>query len=69
MKAAGTGRFDELAGSDLSPLRILQMTTIDERSYWDAPPQWGRQPRDETDLVLLDGGPSKDAAQLYRIGG
>lgn len=62
--------FDELAKAGLSPLRILQMTTSDAATFLGRTTTMGSvAPGKIADLVLLDGDPTKDSANLHRIAG
>jgi len=62
--------FDELAKAGLSPLRILQMTTIDGARFLGRTATMGTvEPGRDADLVLLDGDPTRDVANLHRIAG
>lgn len=62
--------FDELAKAGLSPLRILQMTTINSARFLSKTATMGSvEPGRNADLVLLDGDPTRDVANLHRISG
>ena len=62
--------FDLLARAGLSPLRILQMTTIDPARFLDREASMGTvEAGRAADLVLLDGDPTKDVANLHKIAG
>ena len=60
--------FDLLSRSGVSPLHILQMTTIDPARYLHREASMGTVvPGKAADLVLLDGDPTKSVAALHRI--
>lgn len=62
--------FDELARAGLSPLRILQMTTIDSARFLGRTGSMGLVfAGHNADLVLLDGDPTRDVRNLHRIAG
>lgn len=62
--------FDELAKAGLSPLRILQMTTIDSARFLGRTTTMGTvESGRNADLLLLDGDPTRDVANLHRIAG
>ncbi|WP_433062312.1 amidohydrolase family protein [Dactylosporangium sp. CS-033363] len=62
--------FDELALAGLSPLRILQMTTIDAAEFLGRSSTAGTvEAGKNADLVLLDADPLADAEHLHRISG
>jgi len=62
--------FDELAKAGLSPLRILQMTTIDGARFLGRTAVMGTvETGRNADLVLLDGDPTREVANLHRIAG
>lgn len=62
--------FDELAKAGLTPLRILQMTTSDAADFLGrSATMGGVAVGHNADLVLLDGDPTKDVANLHRIAG
>lgn len=60
--------FDLLGEAGLSPLRILQMTTIDGARFLGREATMGSVAEGRNaDLVLLDGNPLASAANLHRI--
>jgi hypothetical protein len=60
--------FDLLARAGVSPLRVLQMTTLDPAKFLQRETTMGTVERGRNaDLVLLDADPTKDAANLHRI--
>jgi imidazolonepropionase-like amidohydrolase len=60
--------FAELAAAGLSPLKILQMTTINPAEYLGRPDTMGTvEPGRQADLVVLDADPLQDVANLHRI--
>jgi imidazolonepropionase-like amidohydrolase len=60
--------FGELAMAGLSPLKILQMTTIDPARYLGREDSMGSvQPGRNADLVVLDANPLDDVKNLHRI--
>lgn len=62
--------FDELSKAGLSPLRILQMTTIDAARFLGRVGTMGTvEPGRNADLVLLDGDPTSNVVNLHRIAG
>lgn len=62
--------LDELARAGLSPLRILQMTTIDAAEFLGRTATMGSVAAGRNaDLVLLDADPTKDVANLHRVAG
>lgn len=62
--------FDELAQAGLSPLRILQMSTSDAARFLGRTATMGRvAPGADADLVILDGDPTTDVANLHRVAG
>lgn len=62
--------FLELAAAGLSPLKILQMTTIDPASYLGRTNTMGTvEVGRNADLVMLDANPLEDARNLHRIAG
>jgi len=73
---AGPGRvgfflhkeFDELASAGLSPLQILQMTTLNGAEYLNRTKTMGAVEEGKAaDLVLLDGNPLDSVQNLHRI--
>lgn len=61
--------FDELAKAGLSPLKILQMTTIDGGAFMGRP-MFGRITTGaNADFVLLDANPLDSVQNLHRIAG
>ena len=62
--------FDLLARAGLSPLRILQMSTIDPARYLHREAAMGTvAPGKAADLVLLGADPTKSVAAMHRITG
>lgn len=62
--------FDELAKAGLSPLHILQMTTVDAATFLGRTATMGTvAPGRAADLVLLDADPTHDVGNLRRIAG
>lgn len=62
--------FDELAAAGLSPLPILQATTVDPARFLGLTGDLGTvETGCRADLVLLDGDPTADVANLHRIAG
>lgn len=62
--------FDELARAGISPLRILQMTTFDAAHFLGRTGTMGTIGAGRNaDLVLLDGDPTREVANLHRIAG
>ena len=60
--------FDLLAGAGLTPLSILQMTTINPAIYLEREADMGTvEPGKHADLVLLAANPLSDAGNLHRI--
>ena len=59
--------FDLLASAGLTPLRILQMTTRDGAAFLGRADMGGVAVGKVADLVLLDGDPIANAANLHRI--
>lgn len=63
-------KFDELSKAGLSPLRILQMTTIDAARFLGKTATMGAvEPGWNADPVLLDGDPTSNVSHLHRIAG
>ena len=62
--------FDLLAGAGISPLHILQMTTLNAAKYLHREADMGTvAPGKLADLVLLDANPALSAANLHKIAG
>jgi imidazolonepropionase-like amidohydrolase len=62
--------FDELAAAGLSPLRILQMTTLDAAEFLGAAATMGTvEVGKDADLVLLDANPADDVKHLHQVSG
>ncbi len=62
--------FDELAAAGLTPLRILQATTVDPARFLGLDDDLGAvEVGRRADLVLLDGDPTAEVANLHRIAG
>jgi imidazolonepropionase-like amidohydrolase len=62
--------FSELAKAGLAPLHILQMTTCNAADYLGRSDVMGAvAPGHCADLVVLDGNPAEDVANLSRISG
>ena len=62
--------FHELAAAGLSPLEILQMTTLNGAEFIGRQSSMGAVEAGKTaDLVVLDGNPIEDIANLDRISG
>ncbi|MEW2167953.1 amidohydrolase family protein [Streptomyces sp. NPDC007084] len=62
--------FDELARAGLTPLRVLQMTTLRAAEFLDATDTMGTvEPGRRADLVLLDADPVERVEHLHRIAG
>ena len=62
--------FAELAKAGLSPLKILQMTTINAAEYLDRAHDMGTvEPGRNADLVLLDANPLEAVGNLHEISG
>ncbi len=62
--------FDELARAGLTPLQILQMTTINPAIFLGRADDMGVvAPGYAADLVILDANPLEDVANLHRIAG
>ena len=60
--------FDLLAQAGVSPLRVLQMTTLDPARFLRREKTMGTVERGRNaDLVLLDADPTKDVANLHRV--
>ena len=60
--------FDLLAGAGLSPLTILQMTTLNAARYLDREAEMGSvEPGKQADLVLLSANPVMTANNLHSI--
>ena len=62
--------FDELAKAGLSPLKILQMTTLNPAEFLDRTATMGSIDLGKNaDIVLLDGNPVESVQSLHRISG
>lgn len=62
--------FDQLAAAGLTPLRILQMTTIKAAEFLGRTDTMGTvEPGKDADLVLLSGDPTESVANLHDIAG
>lgn len=62
--------FDELARAGLSPLRILQMATIDGARYLGRTDSAGTvEPGRNADLVILGANPVEDVSHLHQVRG
>jgi imidazolonepropionase-like amidohydrolase len=62
--------FDQLAAAGLTPLRILQMTTINAAEFLDRTDTMGTvEPGKNADIVLLRANPLENAAHLHDIAG
>jgi imidazolonepropionase-like amidohydrolase len=62
--------FGELAAAGLTPLRILQMTTVNAAEFLGTTDTMGTvEPGKDADLVLLSGNPIDDVANLHAIAG
>ena len=62
--------FAELAAAGLSPLKVLQMTTINPASYLGRTDKMGTvEVGRNADLVVLDANPLEDVRNLHRISG
>jgi imidazolonepropionase-like amidohydrolase len=62
--------FDELAAAGLSPLRVLQMATLDAAEFLGTTATMGTvQVGKNADLVLLDGDPTADVKHMHHISG
>jgi Amidohydrolase family len=62
--------FDQLAAAGLTPLRILQMTTINAAEFLGRTDTMGTvEPGKDADIVLLRGNPVENAAHLHGIAG
>jgi imidazolonepropionase-like amidohydrolase len=62
--------FAELAKAGLSPLKILQMTTVDPADYLGRRESMGTvEPGRHADLVVLDANPVDSVENLHRING
>ncbi len=60
--------FDLLAADGLTPLKVLQMTTLDAARFLGREATMGRVAAGQAaDLVVLDGNPVADVANLHRI--
>jgi imidazolonepropionase-like amidohydrolase len=62
--------FDQLAAAGLTPLRILQMTTINAAEFLGRTDTMGTvEPGKDADIVLLQANPIDNAANLHDIAG
>jgi len=62
--------FDELEKAGLSPLKILQMTTINGAEFLNRTNEMGTvEPGKNADLVLLDANPLESVKNMHKIGG
>jgi hypothetical protein len=62
--------FDELTKAGISPLRILQMATLNPAEFLTRTADHGSIEQGKiADLVLLDGDPTRDSENLHRIHG
>jgi predicted amidohydrolase len=62
--------FDQLAAAGLTPLRILQTTTLNAAEFLGRTDTTGTvEPGKAADLVLLSGDPIDDVANLHGIAG
>jgi imidazolonepropionase-like amidohydrolase len=62
--------FDELAKAGLSPLKILQMTTLNPAEFLDRTSTMGSiDVGKNADIVLLDGNPIESVQNLHSISG
>lgn len=62
--------FDQLATAGLTPLRILQMTTINAAEFLGRSDTMGTvDPGKEADIVLLRANPLQDVANLHDVAG
>lgn len=61
--------FDELARAGLTPLQVLQMTTVAAGRFLGQDGLGVVEPRSPADLVLLDGDPTASVANLHRVAG
>jgi imidazolonepropionase-like amidohydrolase len=62
--------FDQLAAAGLTPLRILQMTTINAAEFLGRTATMGTvEPGKDADIVLLSANPVEKAAHLHNIAG
>jgi Amidohydrolase family len=60
--------FDQLATAGLSPLRILQMATVNAAEFLGRTDTMGTvEPGKNADLVLLAGNPLEDACNLHHV--
>jgi imidazolonepropionase-like amidohydrolase len=60
--------FDALAQAGLSPLRVLQMTTLDAAEFLDTTATMGTvDPGKVADLVVLDDNPIRDVHNLHGV--
>ncbi len=62
--------FDELAKAGLSPLKILQMTTLNGAEFLGRTATMGNvEAGKNADLVLLDGNPLESVQNMHRVAG
>jgi imidazolonepropionase-like amidohydrolase len=62
--------FDQLAAAGLTPLRILQMTTINAAEFLGRTDSMGTvEPGKNADIVLLRADPVENATHLHDIAG
>jgi len=62
--------FDQLAAAGLTPLRILQMATINAAEFLCRTATSGTlEPRKDADVVLLSANPVENVAHLHDIAG
>ena len=62
--------FDELAKAGLSPLKILQMTTLNAAQFLHRTSTMGTvEPGKNADLVLLDADPTRSSQNLHTVAG
>ena len=62
--------FDELAKAGLSPLRVLQLTTLNAAQMLDTTATMGTvEPGKAGDLVILDADPTKAVENLHTVSG
>ena len=62
--------FDELAGAGLTPLQVLQATTLDAARFLHQTERRGRVEEGiDANLVLLDADPTQSVSNLHRIAG
>jgi imidazolonepropionase-like amidohydrolase len=61
--------FDELARAGLTPVKVLQMTTVEAGRFLGLDDLGVVEPGAPADLVLLEGDPTTDVANLHRVTG